>query len=66
MENDDLDVTKGAKITVTLSESMKGLTLNPLPHQPYKYENLYIFARGWGRYSYKRWFKASKKFSSNL
>ncbi len=44
MDNDDLDVTKGAEIVVTVSESLKNIPLNPKPHQPYIFGKLKIFA----------------------
>jgi len=49
MDNDDLDVTKGAEIVVTISNSKKDLKLNPTPHKPYILGNLKLFAgRGVG------------------
>ncbi len=44
MENDDLDVTKGAEIVVTLSENFEELQCNPLPHQPYTIGSLKLYA----------------------
>jgi len=44
MDNDDLDVTKGAEIVVTISNSKRDLKLNPIPHQPYILGNLKLFA----------------------
>ncbi len=48
MENDDLDVTKGAKIWVEAAFFKEDLTLNPFPHKPQIIKNLsnrlYLFA----------------------
>ena len=44
LDNDDLDVTKGCEITVTLSYHKADLNLNPLPHTPYTLGNLQLFA----------------------
>ncbi len=44
MDNDDLDVTKGAEIVVTISNSKRDLNLNPTPHQPYTIGDLKLFA----------------------
>lgn len=35
MDNDDLDVTKGCEIEVTISSKLKRLLLNPINHKPY-------------------------------
>ena len=35
MENDDLDVTKGCEIVVTISNNKDDLKLNQIPHKPY-------------------------------
>ena len=35
IDNDDLDVTKGCEITVTISDNLKDLVLNQIPHKPY-------------------------------
>ena len=49
MQNDDLDVTKGCKIVVTISDNKDDLPLNPLPHKPYTFNNIKLFAgRGVG------------------
>jgi cobalt-precorrin-5B (C1)-methyltransferase len=49
MQNDDLDVTKGCKIVVTISDNKDDLPLNPLPHKPYTFSNIKLFAgRGVG------------------
>jgi len=37
MDNDDLDVTKGCEIIVTISNNSKDLTLNSIKHQPSTY-----------------------------
>jgi len=44
MDNDDLDITKGCEIVVTVSDSKENLKLNPIPHQPYLLGNLKLFA----------------------
>ena len=44
MDNDDLDITKGAEIVVTISNSKRDLKLNPIPHEPYTLGNLKLFA----------------------
>ena len=38
-DNDDLDVTKGAVIVVTISLSKNMLNLNPIKHNPYIFQN---------------------------
>ncbi len=44
MDNDDLDVTKGAEIVVTISDKLEDLELNPLEHAPYEIGSLKLFA----------------------
>ncbi len=44
MPNDDLDVTKGCEIVVTLSYHRSDLTLNPLSHTPYTLGTLMLYA----------------------
>jgi cobalt-precorrin-5B (C1)-methyltransferase len=44
MDNDDLDVTKGAEIVVTISDKLEDLKLNPLEHAPYEIGSLKLFA----------------------
>jgi len=44
MDNDDLDVTKGAEIVVTISDKLEDLELNPLEHSPYEIGSLKLFA----------------------
>ena len=44
MDNDDLDVTKGCEIIVTISNRLEDLNLNPQPHQPYRFKSLNIYA----------------------
>ena len=44
MDNDDLDVTKGCEIVVTLSDKIEDLKLNSLTHKPYIINNLHIYA----------------------
>jgi len=48
MDNDDLDVTKGCQIIVTISNNLDHLKLNKIPHNPYIFKNqkstLYIYA----------------------
>lgn len=44
MDNDDLDVTKGAMIIVTIASSKESLKLNPFPHQPYIFGRAKLFA----------------------
>ncbi len=50
MENDDLDVTKGCEIVVTISDKKDDLELNPLVHEAYNIEDkLFLYAgRGVG------------------
>ena len=45
MYNDDLDVTKGCEIVVTVCDKKDLLELNKIPHKPYVVENrLYLYA----------------------
>jgi len=44
MDNDDLDVTKGAEIVVSISDRFEDLELNPLEHSPYEIGSLKLFA----------------------
>ena len=44
MDNDDLDVTKGAEIVVTISDRLEDLELNPLKHSPYEIGSLRLYA----------------------
>ncbi len=45
MDNDDLDVTKGCEIVVTISENPSDLELNPLSHNPYNIDDrVFIYA----------------------
>ena len=44
MQNDDLDVTKGAEIVVTISNRLEDLALNPLEHTPYRIGKLRLYA----------------------
>ncbi len=44
IDNDDLDITKGAEIVVTIAPKKELLTLNPTPHQPYTFGKAKIFA----------------------
>ncbi len=45
MENDDLDVTKGCEIVVSISDKKENLELNPLSHKPYDIEEkLFLYA----------------------
>ncbi len=44
MDNDDLDVTKGAEIVVTISDKLDDLELNPLEHTPYEIGTLKLYA----------------------
>lgn len=44
MDNDDLDVTKGCEIVVTISDRLEDLELNSKPHQAYKFNALNIYA----------------------
>jgi len=44
MDNDDLDVTKGCEIVVTLSPHLEELNRNPIPHTPYTIGALSLYA----------------------
>ena len=44
MDNDDLDVTKGCEIVVTVSDKLEDLVLNPLEHKPYDIGSLRLYA----------------------
>jgi len=48
MDNDDLDVTKGCEIVVTIAQAiaqeLRELNLNPIAHQPYIIGNLSLYA----------------------
>ena len=44
MDNDDLDVTKGCEIVVSLSYDLDDLKLNSIPHNPYIIQNLHLYA----------------------
>jgi len=48
MDNDDLDVTKGCQIVVSISFNKSDLVINPINHKPYilksKYNKLEIYA----------------------
>ena len=44
MDNDDLDVTKGCEIVVTLSPHLEELNRNPIPHTPYTIGTLSLYA----------------------
>jgi len=44
MDNDDLDVTKGCKIVVTISDQKEDLELNSIEHKPYKLNSLELYA----------------------
>ena len=44
MDNDDLDVTKGCEIVVTISNRVEDLELNPLKHTPYEISTLKLYA----------------------
>jgi len=44
MDNDDLDVTKGCEIVVTIAQELRELNLNPIAHQPYIIGNLSLYA----------------------
>jgi len=39
MDNDDLDVTKGCEIVVTISNNLKDLKTNPIPHNSYIFKS---------------------------
>jgi len=44
MDNDDLDVTKGCEIVVTITQNLDELELNPIEHKPYILGNLRVYA----------------------
>ena len=44
MDNDDLDVTKGCEIVVTISDKKKDLKLNKIAHKPYIIGSLELYA----------------------
>jgi cobalt-precorrin-5B (C1)-methyltransferase len=44
MDNDDLDVTKGCQIIVTLGKSEVQLPKNPMVHAPYRIGGLHLYA----------------------
>jgi len=44
MDNDDLDVTKGCEIVVSVSDKFENIALNKIPHKPYIIGNLHLFA----------------------
>ena len=44
MDNDDLDVTKGCQIVVTISDDITTLKLNSTPHTPYTIGRLKLYA----------------------
>jgi len=44
LDNDDLDITKGCEIIVTLSYSKQALKRNPIPHTPHLLGKLQLFA----------------------
>jgi cobalt-precorrin-5B (C1)-methyltransferase len=44
MDNDDLDITKGCKIVISISDNLDDLKLNSISHKPYIIDNLYIYA----------------------
>jgi cobalt-precorrin-5B (C1)-methyltransferase len=44
MQNDDLDVTKGCEIVVSISENIDDLELNPISHKPYRFNNIELYA----------------------
>ena len=44
MDNDDLDVTKGCQIVVTISDDLTTLKLNTTPHTPYTIGRLKLYA----------------------
>ena len=44
MDNDDMDVTKGCEIIVSLSFILKNLTRNPIMHLPYEIGKLKLYA----------------------
>ena len=44
MDNDDLDVTKGCEIVVTISDKKEDLELNSIAHKPYVFGSLELYA----------------------
>jgi len=44
MDNDDMDITKGCEIIVTISSNLEALQLNPISHKPYQVDGLSIYA----------------------
>ncbi len=44
MDNDDLDVTKGCEIVVTISDKLEDLELNDIEHKPYIIGSLEFYA----------------------
>jgi len=44
MDNDDLDVTKGCEIVVTISDKKEDLALNEIAHKPYVIGSLELYA----------------------
>ncbi|HIC78143.1 MAG TPA: cobalt-precorrin-5B (C(1))-methyltransferase, partial [Sulfurovum sp.] len=44
MDNDDLDVTKGCEIVVTISDKKEDLELNRIEHNPYIIGSLELYA----------------------
>ncbi len=44
MDNDDLDVTKGCEIVVTISDKLEDLELNNIEHKPYIIGSLELYA----------------------
>jgi len=44
MDNDDLDVTKGCEIVVTISDQKEDLELNSIEHKPYTIGSLELYA----------------------
>jgi len=44
MDNDDLDVTKGCEIVVTISDQKEDLELNSIEHKPYQIDSLELYA----------------------
>ena len=44
MDNDDLDVTKGCEIVVSVSDKFENIAINKIAHTPYTIGNLKLFA----------------------
>ena len=44
MDNDDIDITKGCEIVISLSFILKNLTRNPIMHLPYEIGKLKLYA----------------------